>query len=116
MSYCNNEIKALNILNNMDKNIIETTLSNCEKTCNRYYQCDTVALMEDRIKELDGELLRCPHCDEVQEPCNCPDLFYEDINNSKGLNEQYKLLLELNECGFNIVTCGHCGQVFIHKI
>lgn len=29
---------------------IEETLNNCELKCNRYYQCDTVAFMEDELK------------------------------------------------------------------
>lgn len=31
------------------------------------------------------------------------------------INKQHKLLLELQNKGYNIVTCGNCGAVIIHK-
>ena len=31
------------------------------------------------------------------------------------MNKQAKLLIAIQEKGFNIVTCGHCGDIFIHK-
>lgn len=75
-----------------------------------------MAMLEDKLKELSGELLRCPHCNKLQELCDCPDLFYKDTNNSEEINKQYDLQSELNNLNYNIVTCGNCGQVFIHKI
>jgi uncharacterized Zn-finger protein len=30
-------------------------------------------------------------------------------------NIQWKLLLEIQDKGFNVVTCGYCGQPFIHR-
>lgn len=115
MSYCNKEIKAENILNDMSEDDLNFTLASCEMTCDKYYQCDTVCLMNDRLKELQGECLKCPHCEHYQEFCECPDLFYPDASNSKDVNNQLKLLEEMQRKGFNVVTCGHCGQVFIHR-
>ena len=113
MSYCN-EITSEKIYE-MTEEELNTTLDKCEN-CPRYTQCDTIALMQDELLVKQGELLKCPYCERYMEFADCPDLFYEDSNNSKVINEQYELLQELQSKGFNIVTCGHCGQVFIHKI
>ena len=51
MSYCIKEITANNILNNMSEDDLNFTLASCEMTCDRYYQCDTVCLMQDRLKK-----------------------------------------------------------------
>ena len=59
--------------------------------------------------------IKCPYCNYENEDCNFPDLFYPDSNFSKELNKQAKLLEELQDHGYNIVTCGNCGQVFITK-
>lgn len=59
--------------------------------------------------------LRCPYCGYESEPCNFPDLFRFDCNMGLVLYEQLELLRKLQQRGFNIVTCGHCGQVFIYK-
>ncbi len=50
MSYCTKEIKCgtIDILPNR---LIEITLDNCEANCDRYFQCDTVAYMNDKLKE-----------------------------------------------------------------
>ena len=113
MSYCN-EITAEKIYK-MSEAELNQTLDKCEN-CPRYTQCDTVALMQDELKLRQGEILKCPNCERYMEFCDCPDLFYTDSNNTKELNEQYKLLQEIQAQGYNIVTCGHCGQVFIHRI
>lgn len=60
--------------------------------------------------------LTCPYCNYKGEYCNFPDLFYTDTSNTPEINEQYGLLQELWTKGYNIVTCGDCGSVFIHKI
>lgn len=60
--------------------------------------------------------LQCPHCGELQEECNCPDLFYPDIRNTKEINQQLKLQTEIQSLGYNIITCGNCGLVFIQKL
>lgn len=60
--------------------------------------------------------LKCPHCGWESESYNFPDLFYYDCNMSSELQEQLELLQSLQQKGFNIVTCGHCGQVFIHEL
>lgn len=116
MAYCNKQITATNILNNMSIDDLEFTLASCEQNCDRYYQCDTVALMQDELKLKNNECLKCPHCECYQDFSDCPDLFYPDDDCTSDLYKQYKLQLELNQNGYNIVTCGHCGQVFIHKI
>ena len=59
--------------------------------------------------------LTCPYCNYKGDYCDFPDLFYTDSNNTPARDEQYKLLQQLWTKGFNIVTCGECGQVFIHK-
>ena len=60
--------------------------------------------------------LKCPYCSYESEDCDFPDLFYQDLNNSSGVNKQYILLQDIQTNGFNIVTCGNCGQVFIQKL
>ena len=52
MSYCKKGIEAYNILNNMSEDDLCFTLDSCEQNCDRYFQCDTVLLMEDTLKEL----------------------------------------------------------------
>ena len=68
--------------------------------------------------------LTCPHCKTKGEPCDFPDLYYdgcgddfedEDEETQELYNEQAKLQLELQQLGYNIVTCGNCGDVFIHR-
>lgn len=58
--------------------------------------------------------LVCPYCHGKFDYCDCPDLFVDGDSSSP--DEQVKLLEELWTHGFNIVTCGSCGGVFIHKI
>lgn len=60
--------------------------------------------------------LSCPYCNWGGEYCDFPDLFYQNADNTIGLNKQYKLLQELWSVGYNIVTCGCCGNPFIIKI
>lgn len=67
---------------------------------------------ENNEKEYD---LRCPYCGCVGDYCDFPDLFYDDADNTPELNEQVILQEEMWDVGFNIVTCGNCGQVFIHR-
>ena len=58
--------------------------------------------------------LICPYCHKEFGYADCPDLFIDGDGSSP--QEQVDLLEELWEYGFNIVTCGECGQVFIHRI
>ena len=60
--------------------------------------------------------ITCPHCGYIDEDCNFPDLFYTDKNNSKEINRQLNLLQEMQDYGFNVVTCGECGNVFIARL
>ena len=60
--------------------------------------------------------LKCPYCNTISDSCNFPDLFYIDDDNTPALNEQYALLQQLWNKGYNIVTCGDCGQVFIQEL
>lgn len=99
-NYCNNGW--------IDK---DTHCPNICGSCNYYY-----SQLDDKLKELNGELLRCPYCGYTGELCNFPDLFWEDCDNTKEINKQYELLEQMWDKGFNIVTCGDCGQVFIHKL
>lgn len=60
--------------------------------------------------------IKCPFCDFESEECDFPDLFVSDFNNTKGIMTQIDLLEELQEKGYNIVTCGNCGGAFIIKM
>ena len=42
-------------IDKMNDFILDCILSQCEKSCIKYFQCDTIALMQDRLKELTGE-------------------------------------------------------------
>lgn len=61
-------------------------------------------------------MLKCPYCNFEGEECNFPDLFYTDCESTKSIIEQEKLLFEIQNKGYNIVTCGRCGSVFIHRL
>ncbi len=61
-------------------------------------------------------LIECPYCSQLMEEADMPDLFYSDSQNTKGLNTQLKLLKEIQANGYNVVTCGNCGQVLIIKL
>lgn len=114
MSYCN-KIMA-NKIYKMSELELKHILNNCELKCPKYSSCDTIALIDNELKLKQGEILKCPHCETYHNFCDCPDLLYVDVTRSKDWNEQEKLMAEINSCGYNIVTCGHCGQVFIHRI
>lgn len=60
--------------------------------------------------------LKCPYCGFEGDCCDFPDLFYEDADNTTEINEQVKLQKAMWNVGFNIVTCGNCGDVFIQKL
>lgn len=60
--------------------------------------------------------LQCPYCGMTGDFCDFPDFIIDDCDNTKGEKEQYKLLEKLWSKGFNVVTCGDCGYVFIHTI
>lgn len=60
-------------------------------------------------------LIECPYCSQLMEEADMPDLFYSDSQNTKELRAQLKLLKEIQANGYNIVTCGNCGQVLIVK-
>lgn len=62
------------------------------------------------------DLLKCPHCGYEGEPCDMPDAFYHDLDNTPEIEEQARLQEELWTHGFNIVTCGECGLIFIHRV
>ena len=53
MTYCN-KITS-NEVYQMHESKLNNTLDNCELYCPKYYQCQTVALMNDRLKENEGE-------------------------------------------------------------
>ena len=61
-------------------------------------------------------MLKCPYCGCESEEYNFPDLFYTDCESSKEIIKQEKLLNEIQSHKLNVVTCGMCGDVFIHKI
>ena len=57
----------------------------------------------------------CPNCGFESDPCDFPDLYYSDTATTELIKNQVKLQEELQDKGYNIVTCGLCGQVFIVK-
>ena len=61
-------------------------------------------------------MLKCPYCNFEGDECDFPDLFYTDCESAKEIIEQEKLLNEIQSHKLNIVTCGMCGDVFIHRI
>lgn len=63
--------------------------------------------------------LTCPYCGFTPDECDFPDLFYDDYDDCDvtcEMKRQLDLLKALQELGYNIVTCGNCGQVFIQDI
>ena len=61
-------------------------------------------------------LLKCPYCGFEEDSCFFPDLFYPDSENTIDIKEQLIFLNEIQNFGYNIVTCGQCGQVFIERL
>lgn len=112
MTWCD-KINADDIMNKMDEEDLNITLDKCEKFCKKYHWCDTVALMNDELQVKRNEKLKCPYCERYMDPSECPDLFVDGDCSSP--TEQVDLLHEMWTKGFNIVTCGECGQVFIHR-
>ena len=58
--------------------------------------------------------LTCPTCGFKADPCGFPDLYWEVDEDD--YPEQYEYQRAIQKLGFNIVRCGECGEVFIHKI
>ena len=56
--------------------------------------------------------LKCPYCGYESDKSNFPDYFYPGCP----YPEQFKRLIEIQKAGFNIVTCGMCGEPFIQKL
>lgn len=113
MGVCDKGLNAYIILKMTDKKL-NSTLDKCEKSCEKYLTCDTALLIQDELKLKRNECLKCPYCERYQDFSDCPDLFYFDKNYNKALNTQAELLQKMQEKGFNVVTCGFCGEVFIH--
>lgn len=60
--------------------------------------------------------LVCPYCGFTSDESGFPDLFYDDYDTTYEMKKQLELLIALQELGYNIVTCGDCGQVFIQDL
>lgn len=61
--------------------------------------------------------LVCPYCGFTSDESAFPDLFYtDDDDTTYEMKKQLELLIALQELGYNIVTCGDCGQVFIQDL
>ena len=56
--------------------------------------------------------VKCPHCGYRGDECDFPDLYCE-FEEKAEYKEQYKLLKQLQDLGYNIVTCGMCGYIKI---
>ena len=67
---------------------------------------------KEGLNKMNKDDLKCLYCDFENDISNFPDLFYDGCE----YPEQYKLLQELQDVGYNIVTCGACGYVFIQKL
>lgn len=60
------------------------------------------------------EELTCPYCGHNSDPCDFPDWLWAD-GDVELYPEQYQILLEIQAVGFNAVTCGQCGSMFLHR-
>lgn len=61
-----------------------------------------------------SDYLTCPYCGLYSYICDFPDLFCEADEDE--FPEQLEYQHAIQKAGYNIVTCGDCGYVFIHKI
>lgn len=100
--------------NTTDLQKIYDFMDDCENNCIKFGSCDYNGMLNDKCVDLEAiqDDLTCPHCNYSSEYCNFPDLFYSGGGECKN---QYALLMEMQQKGFNIVTCGMCGEVLIHK-
>lgn len=60
------------------------------------------------------KFIECPNCHFYSNYSDFPDLYYRDEGFEK-FNKQVELLEELQQLGYNIVTCGNCGLTFLTK-
>ena len=60
------------------------------------------------------EELTCPHCCLSSDPCDFPDWLWADSDVDE-YPDQYDILMDMQKVGFNVVTCGRCGEVFLHR-
>lgn len=58
--------------------------------------------------------MKCPHCGYESEDYDFPDLYCE-FEEKAEYKEQYKLLKQLQDIGYNVVTCGMCGNAIIQS-
>lgn len=58
--------------------------------------------------------LKCPYCGFEEDISFFPDLFCE-FETCKQYQEQNLLLQEIQKEGYNVVTCGECGEAFLHR-
>ena len=61
------------------------------------------------------EELTCPYCGHNSDPCDFPDWLWAD-GDVELYPEQYQILMEIQQVGYNAVTCGQCGDMFLHRI
>ena len=57
--------------------------------------------------------VKCPYCGYEDDICHFPDIFVGE--KTKALKEQENLLVEIQEAGYNVVTCASCDSVFIYR-
>ena len=60
------------------------------------------------------EKIKCPHCKQTMEACDAPDLYYFG-EEDKDYQEQYNILCDMQKNGFNVMTCGFCGEIILSK-
>lgn len=101
MSYCS-KISS-NDVYKMKEQKLESLLEQCEKTCERYHKCDTIALMEDELKVMRCEAGHCSKCNKIIDFES--DFFYYVENEDKYYCEN---------CGDeeSLTQCENCGEWF----
>lgn len=106
------------IINDNAFNNTKTALKYINKSIMTEGEFTSFKEAEEYLKENHHEVyvgLQCPYCGFTGDFCDFPDLIIEDEEQTAGEAEQVELLEKLWVKGFNVVSCGHCGLVFIHE-
>lgn len=109
------EYIELQNINDYGREMMQEIFSRLEYYISHKHEIEVEGFREKYVKPKQVDEYTCPFCGDKSDICNFPDLFYSDANGTDSWNEQVKLLEELQTKGYNIVTCGDCGQPFIVK-
>ena len=88
--------------------------NNCDmKNGCAYYRKFNILNIIKKAKEKinNGNTLECPYCNNIVEHQDCPDLWSNEKH--PDYKKQEKILKNMQKCGFNVVTCGICGGIFL---